>query len=410
MTSPIEASNRPLAHSVDDFDGVGTPDVRLDRAQRLSLRSLENWQKEAVVSDFPSGTSWRLASDEGPYAKGADDAAPSPLCYFTAGMVSMFADEFLAAADRRDVPVEDLTMVLDNYYTRSGSVVRGTRTAGALPPELALEVDSAASDETVADLLDAATETAPVNGLLTDSHETAYRLFCNGDEISTGEVASLAGNPLPDPGELFEDISPAAPNPDESPVQHLHRPTEQLPDDEQKFPGYDPSANLEALGSPDESDVPELIIHMRGTCRIRDDGLREVQIEVFHPPGSMFRFLSDPDGPREAAPAPDATTYLASGLAFCFTTHIQSYAQPLGKEISDLRMIQDSHFSAGGASSGSEGQGEALPLEGHVYLEIPDGEEFAREAFRIADESCFLQALCRTPELEPIVRSISTGA
>lgn len=409
MTSPLEASDQPLAHPVEQFDATGAPDVTLDRVQRVSLRSLENWQKEAVVSEYPSEITWRFASDEGPYANGADDAAPSPLCYFTAGMVSMYADEFLALAHRRDIPLEDGTLVLDNYYTRSGSVLRGTRTAGALPPELALEVDSDVSEQTLRGLLDAATEMAPVDGLLSDSHETAYRLFCNGEELSTGDVPALAGNPLPDPEALFEEVSPASPRPDHPPVQHLHRPTEELPESEKKFPGYDPSANLDALGALDEDDLPDLIIHIRGTCRIRSDGLREVQIEVFHPPGSMFRFISDPDGPREDAPAPDAATYLASGLAFCFTTHIQSYAQPLGKEITDLRLIQDSHFSTGGASSGTERQGHALPLEAHVYLDTPDGEEFAREAFRVADESCFLQALCRIPDLQPVIREISNS-
>lgn len=407
MTTPIEETDHPLGYPVAEFDGVGEPDVRLDQAQRTYIRSLEGWQKEAIVTGHPSGNAWRLACDEGEYANGSD-AAPSPLCFFTAGVASSYVEEIVALADRREIAIDDLRVVVDNYYTRSGSAVRGTRTAGALPPELDVEVTADADHGTIEELLADATRMAPITGLLAESHSNPFSLVYEGEQVPTGEVPSLNGDPLPDPDAVIEGHAPTAQRIAESPVEHLHRPTEPLSEDEQKYRGLEPDEYMEAVGTPDDGDTPDLIVHMRGTCTARDDGLTETEIEVFNPPGSMFRLRADESVHTGGeGRAPDSLSYVSSGIAFCFMTHVQSYAKPLGKEIADLNMVQDTHLSFGGATSGTEQRARALPVESHVHLDTPEGEEFAREAFRIAERSCFLQALCRTPDLQATIRNLS---
>src|SRR5690606_3857151 len=62
------------------------------------------------------------------------------------------------------------------------------------------------------------------------------------------------------------------------------------------------------------SDSQKRILHMQGDCRARSDGLFEIDVYLFQPLGSQFRFLADPAGER----APDGLAYLNAGLAFCF--------------------------------------------------------------------------------------------
>jgi len=100
LTSPLEALGYPLFFPVGDADDLDleAPAPRLDQAQRTRVRSLEGMQKEALVTSSLTGTTWRLASDEGPYLDG-DDVAPCPLAFMTTGMVSAFANEVLALAE-----------------------------------------------------------------------------------------------------------------------------------------------------------------------------------------------------------------------------------------------------------------------------------------------------------------------
>ena len=51
----------------------------------------------------------------------------------------------------------------------------------------------------------------------------------------------------------------------------------------------------------------------------------------------------------------------------------------------DYRILQDSHFSPGGASGGTGKPGEADPLETHVYLQTTESDETAQEMLDISE-------------------------
>ena len=57
--------------------GVEFPALRLGESVRCHVRALGGMQKEALVASRRTGTVWRLASDEGAYLDG-DDEAPAP--------------------------------------------------------------------------------------------------------------------------------------------------------------------------------------------------------------------------------------------------------------------------------------------------------------------------------------------
>ncbi|MGI9569211.1 MAG: OsmC family protein, partial [Desulfobulbia bacterium] len=136
MSNPAENvlidSGKPLIFRVTNPENVGLlpPENRLGNAVRSSVRSLTVFQKEALVVSSRTGLGWRFASDEGPYLMG-HDVAPAPLAYLTTGMVSSYMSEILALAKSRNIAIQNIRLVQDNFYTMNGSMLQGTMTAGA---------------------------------------------------------------------------------------------------------------------------------------------------------------------------------------------------------------------------------------------------------------------------------------
>ena len=94
--------------------------------------------------------------------------------------------------------------------------------------------------------------------------------------------------------------------------------------------------------------------------------------------------------------APDANSYISAGIGFCFMTQFGRFVKMLNLDLSDYRIVQDSHFSLGGASGGTGKAGTADPLETHVYLQTTESDDVAREMLDISEQTCFLHAFCKT--------------
>ncbi len=91
---------------------------------------------------------------------------------------------------------------------------------------------------------------------------------------------------------------------------------------------------------------------------------------------------------------------MSAGIAFCFMTQFGRYAEIVRKELPSYRIVQDTHFARG---DGAGTPGTADPVETHVFLDTPEGDDFAREVLDMSEQTCFLHALCRT-DLAPVVR------
>jgi hypothetical protein len=390
MATPLEALGYPLAFEVADGSDLGAPPVRLDQAQRTRVRGLSGMQKEALVTDTTSGTTWRLVSDEGEYLDG-DDIAPAPLAHMTTGMVSSFATELGTLADRRGVDLGEFALRQDNYYTMNGSALRGTMTAGALPVELDVEYDGDADEDIVADLAETAVRTSPINGLLTDVQGSLFTLSVDGREVDTGDATGLDGDPPDDPQGVFESLRRDAAAQERPIIRRTGRETEPLPEADQRY--------TSGSGSSLEEEQ-DRVLHLRGVCTLDDDGVKTVEVKLFSPIGTIFQFRSDEPVARGGdGQAPPAMTYVAAGLGFCFMTQIGRYADITGKGLDAYRIVQDTHFSFGTYDRGEE-PGEAAPVETHVFLETDEGDDAAREILTMSEQTCFLHALCGA-DLDP---------
>ena len=366
----------PVANAAEI--GLAPPPDRLGVGLRTWVRALAGMQKEALVVNGATGRTWRLVSDEGPYLAGHDQA-PCPLCTFVTGMVASYANAVTGLARDRGLDLDGLALTLSNHYSMEGSALRGTMLGGAMTPELEVGTSSDVDEADLIGLVQDAVIASPVNGLLSGENHSLFTLSWNGDQIPVGEVAAVDRDPEPDPSGGFDDIEIA-----------------DVPVAEDLMVKTKPAEQVEGVSGGVNSSLQESqsrTLHVQARCTIADDGVKVVQENLFRPIGSEFRFLSDeaPEAGRRGL-APDAATYLAAGIGFCFMTQFGRYASITKKRLDEYLIVQDTHFS----SLDGGGPGRADPVETHVYLVTPEGEEFARKTLDMGERTCFLHATCRT--------------
>lgn len=380
--NPLVDSGKPLFFTVDNAEDIGfsPPPIRLGEAVRLCVRSLSGMQKEALVASARTGALWRLASDEGAYLAG-NDAAPCPLSFLTTGMVSSYMNEILALARQRSVAIERIRLVLDNYYTMVGSALRGTMTGGAKDVDLTAQIESDADRDTLTRLVLDATAASPLNGLMRGSKESLFTLTHNGREIEPARARFLGRAAESDPADRFERVRPAFGD-----WSDLIR-----------RGGLTPKAGHTVTMAGDSLSAEQSrLLHVRGICTLRDDGVKHIEQRLYNPHGSVFYFLSDEaPGHGGQGRAPDALSYISAGIGFCFMTQFGRYASIVRKPLRGYRIVQDTHFSPGGASGGTAEAGTADPVETHVYLETSESDEFARLILDMSEQTCFLHAFCK---------------
>ena len=397
--TPLEEMNVPLYYIAGNAAGAGfeTPPNPHGQSLRTWVRSVGGMQKEALVVNAASGTAWRFACDEGAHL-GGHDKAPNPLTYLSAGMIASYMNEITALADQRQIELRDLQLTLDNYYYREGDFREGSMMSGALAPELGIYCDTDCDDVSLNALLYEAVTASPLNGLARGEHPSLFNLVHNGREIIPNQVTPLASDPLPDPGDQFPNLVPLAKGPA---VENLI--SELSPEAE----GY---ASLENT----RNEAPQLaanqhLLHMHSPCRIRDDGVKVIYKEQGHDAVPEWRYLSEEaSGLGGQGRAPDAASLISAGIGLCFMTQMGRYSGMTKKTMKNYAIIQDTHFSLGGASHGTGQAGTAEPVETHVYIESDLEDRVAQDILGIGERTCFLHAFCRD-DLKPKVRSIRTS-
>lgn len=359
-----------------DKVSIDAPENRKGDALRTWVRALSGFQKEALIRSALTGRTWRLVSDEGPYLNG-HDAAPCPLAFLSCGMVASFMNEILALAKIQGIEIRQLKLIQDNYYTMKGSMPKRTMVGGAENIDLQVEIDCDLEEAALQDFLVNATYASPLNGVMRGKLKNLFKLSKNGTELPTNEVAELIGAIFPDPGNHFAKSIPI-----ESTLT-LMEPVGPTPKKKVVL------GTSTAAGSLAEEQDRRLNIGAVAT--MREDGLKEIQQMQYSPYGTSFRFLSSEDGR-----APDANTLISAGIGFCFMTQFGRFVSMLKLDLPDYRIVQDTHFSLGGASGGTGKAGEADPIETHVYLETSESDETAQEMLDISERTCFLHAFCQT--------------
>jgi organic hydroperoxide reductase OsmC/OhrA len=362
-----------------DAVGLSPAPLRHGDAVRTWVSALAGFQKEALVLSTRTGAMWRLVSDEGAYLNG-HDAAPCPLSFLTVGMISSYMNEIMALAARDGVKLRHLRLIQNNYYTMKGSMMKRTMTGGALPVELEVEIDCDLPDAVLNEMLMGAVHASPLNGLMRGVLPSLFTLSRNGAQIATGEASALdhpvvggpkGSAPIPAPTDLtlIERLGP-------SPVKAVAKGT--------------------AGASTSLTDEQDRTLNPAAICTLREDGIKEIEQHLYSPHGSVFRYLSEEAPPNGMGRAPDAVSYISAGIAFCFMTQFGRMASMEKLDLSHYAVVQDTHFSLGGASGGTGRAGSADPVETHVHLQTTESDDIARDMLDVSERTCFLHAFCRT--------------
>ena len=380
----LSESGLPLMFEVANADRIGLipPANRKGIAVRTLVRSLTVFQKEALVTSSLSEQTWRFASDEGKYLMG-HESAPAPLAFLTVGMVASYMNEILALAKIRNIKIRNIRLIQDNYYSMKGSMPKGTMVAGADHVDLEAQIDSDAESDELQKLVFQATAASPLNGLMLGKKDSLFTLVHNEIEIEPDKAHRVGSPALPDQGDV---LAQAEARPQDW-SGHLVRGgrSPKAPTTDKEVPGSSLAATQDRL------------LHLRGICTLREDGVKIIEQQLFNPHGDVFYFLSD-EGVDAGGKglAPDATSYISAGIGFCFMTQFGRFAKMKNSSLKEYRIAQDSHFSLGGASGGTGKAGEADPLETHCYLQSDEDDDHARYMLDMAEQTCFLHAFCRT--------------
>ena len=359
-----------------DEIGIQAPENRIGDADRTWVRSLSGFQKEALVRSAKTGDTWRFVSDEGQYLNG-HDAACCPLAFLSCGMAASYMNEITALAEQQGVEIRKLKLIQDNYYTMKGSMMKRTMVGGAENIELQVEIDCDLDDAALNEFLVNATYASPLNGLMRGKIESLFKLSKNGSELATANAFEFSGAILPDPGDHFAKAMPADATDD---LMTKVGPT----------PKKDVSGGT-ATNASSLSDEQNRRLNIGAVAELRKDGIKQIQQMQYSPYGTSFVLLSSEDGR-----APDANNLISAGIGFCFMTQFGRFVSMLKLDLPDYRIVQDTHFSLGGASGGTGKAGSADPIETHVYLETSESDATAQEMLDISEKTCFLHAFCKT--------------
>jgi len=372
-TDTLDGSGYPLAFKVREGERIagvlaGTPGHDVFRVE---ARAMGAHQKEALVTEGDGGTTWRVASDEGPYLHGTD-LAPFPLGFFNAGLQAELLHRLLARGAAHGVRLDAAAIDLDNRYAFEGSFHKGTGRGSAQPPEARFTLRSGADAERVARVVREAVASSPLAAALRVPLRNTFALYVNGKRR---EVVSAAPSTAPDaPDPLKTHREPPRP------LAAAHAPTDLIT----KLPG---SAAAAAGGPMPASSRVE--IGILGHGRLVGPALAEHDTWLARPPGSRFRFRAAV-GEAGVGKAPSGLALAAAGIAFCYLTQLLRYIGYLKYSVRAIRLVQLSPFAL--AMNGASIAGEAGPVDTHLFLHGDEPDDVMQRLLAMGANTCYLHA------------------
>ncbi len=386
--TPLEEIGEPLYYIAANAAEAGFPTPPNPHGQSLRtwVRSLGGMQKEALVINAATGTAWRFACDEGEHL-GGFNKAPNPLTYLSAGMIASYMNEVVALAEQRQIELRDLELVLENKYYREGDFRKGTMNSAVMPPELTVNCEADCDDAELQTLLYEAVAAAPLNGLARGEHPSLFTLVHNGKVLTPSAVTPLDMEPFRNPGDNFPNLERLANSPAVPDLVLFMR---------EEGPAYEAFLNTRTATDAERGDISNL--HMHTSCVLREDGVKHIMKEQYGPEAPSWEFLSSEDGR-----APDAASLISAGIGLCFMTQMGRFSKMAKLPLTGYSVIQDTHFSLGGASGGTGQAAVAQPVETHVYLDTDADDDTAQKILEVGERTCFLHAFCRD-DLKPKVR------
>ena len=375
----IDAFGDPLAFKV--AQGSQRPAVVRNEAGtdviKVEARHLSHHQKEAVVTEGATGSSWRIASDEGPQL-GGTNLAPFPLGVFNAGLHGDLVNRILALSKAMQLPVDGLDVYLENRYSLTGSFVRGDAVGEAEPTRIRIALRSSANEAEVRAMVRKAVAASPAMAALRTPMQNTFAIYVNGRRRT---VSALPASAAPDASDPFLVYA---------------RPPRPLD------PGADfadlivKGANEPGTRTPSPaSPTGRLVRPVIGNSHLVDPaGVVETDTFLELPGSTHFALRTDERSGlgREGDQGPSGLACVAAGVAFCYTTQLLRYIENMKLAIRGVRIVQFTPYRLSGSLAGGDLTGAALPVDTHLFLNGEAPDEIHEKLQKIAAVTCYLHA------------------
>jgi uncharacterized OsmC-like protein len=258
----------------------------------------------------------------------------------------------------------------------------------ALPVEVTFYVEASANNAMLQTLAYRAVATSPADAYLRNSHDSTFSLNKNDIKIAVTRVKATSDQQPAKPTALFQQAQVSL----ESQVGENI--IEKLPDVD--------SLGGEKLGTKRSSavglsDTQNRQVHVRGVGKLREDGIKEMQVACFEPIGSVFKLLSDDSkrvGGQERAPS--GLAYFSAGLSYCFMTQLGRYAAVAKQKMSQYQIVQETSFCLPTAILVDNVLATSAAVNTHVYIDTAEDEAATQTLLDMGEQTCYLHAACRT--------------
>jgi hypothetical protein len=165
------------------------------------------------------------------------------------------------------VTIKKLALTQDNFYTMEGSAIRGDMIGGALPVQIAIEIEADAPEGAVRQLVARAERTSPAQVYMNKMLANTFALSHNGRATPVVNVNASAAGPYPAPA---DDLAAARPLPAGTSAEDIIIKTAAA---ETVF-GVDGGAGSSLQARQKRT------LHVRGVCTLRDDGMKEARVQL----------------------------------------------------------------------------------------------------------------------------------
>ena len=339
-------------------------------------------QKEAVVTEGQSGSSWRLTTDEGGHINGTD-LAPFPLGYYNAGLHADLLNRVVGLAGQRHIVISDLQLDLRNGFYLTGSFFKGTGQGFGEPAAIHISIQSPATTSEVEQLVADAVAASPAMATMTQPVANTFAIYVNGKRMPVLTMEASPAADAPDPQTTYP--SAPAPLPGDDALSELIHKTGQV--------------NQGEIALTPAETTTRIVRTVAGNSElINSDGVTEVDTVLGLPGQSHFALKTDERITYDQAPS--GLALHSAGIAFCYMTQLGRYIDLMNFDITDVRLVQYSGYELAQSAVGLRGRID--PVDTHLFLSGETTPDQFEKLMHIGASTCYLHGTLGA-SLEPTV-------
>ena len=149
----------------------------------VEAESLDNMRKRAEVRvEQPSGSTFEIICDEGPYL-GGDDSAPPPLAYYSASLAFCLLTQLSRYASIKKLEISKMRLSQETRFAMEGSVAKGSLSGRGVEVVTQLDIESEESSEAIQRMIEVGEQSCFVHQSVIQTVPTRIEAKHNGSPL-----------------------------------------------------------------------------------------------------------------------------------------------------------------------------------------------------------------------------------